>query len=258
MRGRRCSRSPSSAFDTSRAAVPAGGVLGEWRWRRARRAYLNRTGAAILLLTLLALVGDSLDAVLVRPGVQRASPSACAASAGCSTRWREWREERRRDRERQQIVDKHVKKAGRENAPEIATQGRRRRREAEGGARDAVRRGRRRGRGRRRARGARRGRQAAQRAGDPAARRPSPPPLPLGDRRHREGARRAAQGRLRAAARDAARRAEGPAQDRRARADGRARGCSKRSAASSPSKARSSRFTRARSSRPTSSSPTPA
>src|SRR6185295_11402965 len=35
--------------------------------------------------------------------------------------WRSWLEERRRDRERQQIVEKHARKAGADKAPEIAT-----------------------------------------------------------------------------------------------------------------------------------------
>jgi S-DNA-T family DNA segregation ATPase FtsK/SpoIIIE len=83
-------------------------------------AALNRTGAAILLLTLLALsvimstqfsFGRAASAAARRLRTQR----------GLLTRVREWREERRRERERKSVVEKHVKKAGREKAPEIAT-----------------------------------------------------------------------------------------------------------------------------------------
>src|SRR5262249_14296517 len=81
-------------------------------------AYLNRTGAAILLIALLALAvilsthfsfGKAFSAIATRIRGQR----------GLLSQWREWREERRRDRERKQIIEKHVKKAGRDRAPEI-------------------------------------------------------------------------------------------------------------------------------------------
>ncbi len=88
--------------------------------RRSAPPFLNRTGAAILLLTLLALAvilatqfsfGRAVSLVADRVRGQR----------GLIDRWREWHDERRRERERQQIIDKHVKKAGKERAPEIAT-----------------------------------------------------------------------------------------------------------------------------------------
>ena len=197
----------------------AGGVLGTAGRRRVSRAYLNRTGAAILLLTLLALVGHP-DRRSSRSAARpAASPARLRArSAACSTRWRDWREDRRRERERQQIVDKHVKKAGQGPRAGNRHQGRRRRRAAEGRARarraddeDAD--------DERRApsRRARPGRPPIERA----APRRSPQPLPLVGRRAAEDAGRTPPGRLRPAAAHAARRAEGSAQDRRARADGR-------------------------------------
>jgi S-DNA-T family DNA segregation ATPase FtsK/SpoIIIE len=108
----------ASAFEpTSRSG--AGGVLGlataQLLWRG-----LNRTGAAILLLTLLALsvilstqfsFGRAFSSVAGRLRRQR----------GLLTRVREWREERRRIQERQQVVDKHARKLGKEKAPEVAT-----------------------------------------------------------------------------------------------------------------------------------------
>jgi DNA segregation ATPase FtsK/SpoIIIE, S-DNA-T family len=108
-----------SAFDTSHRHFGAGGAIGDW-FAAFCSSFLNRTGAAILLLTLSALsvilathfsFGRAVTAVASRVRSQR----------GLVDRWREWNEERRRERERQQIIDKHVKKAGKERAPEIAT-----------------------------------------------------------------------------------------------------------------------------------------
>jgi S-DNA-T family DNA segregation ATPase FtsK/SpoIIIE len=97
----------------------AGGLLGSLV-ASILTLYLNRTGAAILLLTLLALsvivstqfsFGRAASAVATRLRPERS----------LIERWREWEAARRRERERRQIVEKHVKKAGRERAPEIAT-----------------------------------------------------------------------------------------------------------------------------------------
>ncbi|HYN07923.1 MAG TPA: DNA translocase FtsK 4TM domain-containing protein [Vicinamibacterales bacterium] len=108
-----------SAFDASDRNFGAGGAIGDW-FAAFCSSFLNRTGAAVLLLTLSALsvilathfsFGRAATAVANRVRGQR----------GLVDRWREWNEERRRERERQQIIDKHVKKAGKERAPEIAT-----------------------------------------------------------------------------------------------------------------------------------------
>jgi S-DNA-T family DNA segregation ATPase FtsK/SpoIIIE len=97
----------------------AGGLLGTAA-ASVLTVYLNRTGAAIALLTLTAL------AVIVTTQFSfgRAAAAVLAAvrpEEGFVGRWREWRDSRRRERERQQIIEKHVKKAGKERAPEIAT-----------------------------------------------------------------------------------------------------------------------------------------
>jgi S-DNA-T family DNA segregation ATPase FtsK/SpoIIIE len=108
-----------SAFDDGARHFNAGGVLGE-ALAAGFAVYLNRTGAAILLLTVLALAvilstqfsfGLAFSGMAARVRSQR----------GLIDRVRGWQEERRRERERQQVVEKHVKKAGREKAPEIAT-----------------------------------------------------------------------------------------------------------------------------------------
>lgn len=109
-----------SVFDNSARPFRAGGFIGEVI-ASSLSAYLARTGTAILLLTLIAL-----SVILATQfSFGRASEAAAGAvrerSTGVWARLQGWREERRRDKERKQIVDKHVKKAGRELGPEIAT-----------------------------------------------------------------------------------------------------------------------------------------
>ncbi|HET9371582.1 MAG TPA: DNA translocase FtsK 4TM domain-containing protein [Vicinamibacterales bacterium] len=108
-----------SAMSPDTGAYRPGGAFGEIL-ADGLAAFLNRTGAAILLLTLLALsvvlstqfsFGRAFTSVAARVRAQR----------GLVARWREWREERQRNAERKQIIEKHVKKAGKDKAPEIAT-----------------------------------------------------------------------------------------------------------------------------------------
>jgi S-DNA-T family DNA segregation ATPase FtsK/SpoIIIE len=108
-----------SAFDNTGRHFSAGGAIGEW-FAAFCSSFLNRTGATILLLTLMMLsvilathFSFGRAASLVADRVRR--------QRGLIDRWREWQEDRRRERERQQIIDKHVKKAGKDRAPEIAT-----------------------------------------------------------------------------------------------------------------------------------------
>jgi S-DNA-T family DNA segregation ATPase FtsK/SpoIIIE len=108
-----------SAFDEESALTTAGGVVGT-ATATILVAFLNRTGAAICLLTLTAL------AVILTTQFSFGRAAARVARSlrperGLLTRVREWRENRRREKERQQIVEKHVKKAGKDRAPEIAT-----------------------------------------------------------------------------------------------------------------------------------------
>jgi len=107
-------------FATADRPFDAGGVVGKVL-SDALVSYLNTTGAAILLFTLVAA------AVILSTQFSFGRATTVAASAvreqstGWFARLQTWREERRREKERQQIVDKHVQKAGREKAPEIAT-----------------------------------------------------------------------------------------------------------------------------------------
>jgi len=109
-----------SIFETSSRPFPAGGVLGGWI-ASGFSEYLNRTGATILLFVLLALsiilstqfsFGRAVGAIL---------EFTRGHGLGLTGRFREWRDERRREQERRQIIEKHVKKSGRDKAPEIAT-----------------------------------------------------------------------------------------------------------------------------------------
>ena len=107
----------SSALEAGGSFNP-GGAIGDIV-AAITSATLNRTGAAILLLTLMALsvilatqfsLGRAASAAARRVREQR----------GWITRVREWRAERQRAKEREQVVQKHVKKAGRDSAPEIS------------------------------------------------------------------------------------------------------------------------------------------
>jgi S-DNA-T family DNA segregation ATPase FtsK/SpoIIIE len=108
------------ALPAAPRAFPAGGVLGDW-FAATLSDYLNTTGGTILLFVLLALsviLSTQFSFGRALKGVAR---SARQHSTSLAARWKAWRETRRRDRERQQIVTKHLKKAGGAVAPEIAT-----------------------------------------------------------------------------------------------------------------------------------------
>jgi S-DNA-T family DNA segregation ATPase FtsK/SpoIIIE len=97
----------------------AGGLLGT-ATSTVLTMYLNRTGTAILLLTLVAL------SVILTTHLSLGRAAAglgkrLRLERGLLARVKDWRDERRRDKARQLIVEKQVKKAGRERAPEIET-----------------------------------------------------------------------------------------------------------------------------------------
>jgi len=107
------------AFAPSVRPFAAGGVIGELV-ASVLVAYLAQTGAVVLLMALMAL------AVILATQFSfgRASEAAAGAvrdrSTGLWAGFQARQAERRRVKERQQIVDKHVKQAGRDKAPEIA------------------------------------------------------------------------------------------------------------------------------------------
>jgi len=108
------------ALDGGPRAFPAGGVFGDWA-ASGLAEYLNRTGATILLIVLLVLSVILSTQFSFGRAAAALGRLAHAQGSGLTGRWREWRDQRRRDQERKQIIDKHVKKAGRDRAPEIAT-----------------------------------------------------------------------------------------------------------------------------------------
>jgi len=97
--------------------MAAGGLLGRLT-ASVLTSYLNRTGTAILLLTLTVLgvmlttrfsLGQAASSLGQRLRIER----------GLVARFQDWRAERRRRRERQQILQKQLKKADPERASEI-------------------------------------------------------------------------------------------------------------------------------------------
>jgi DNA segregation ATPase FtsK/SpoIIIE, S-DNA-T family len=97
----------------------AGGYVGAWVGDLAT-AYLNRPGAIIVVLTLLAL------AVILATQFSfgRVFAGAFESTAGLSTRslgsFRAWREERRREAERREVIAKHTRKNGAATGAEAA------------------------------------------------------------------------------------------------------------------------------------------
>ena len=98
----------------------AGGYIGEWIGDLCS-AYLNRPGAIIIVLTLLAL-SVILATQFSFGRTSAAAFKASAALAGRGTaRFGEWREERRREAERREVIAKHTKKNGAAAGVEAAT-----------------------------------------------------------------------------------------------------------------------------------------
>jgi DNA segregation ATPase FtsK/SpoIIIE, S-DNA-T family len=87
----------------------AGGYAGDWL-ARALSAYLNRTGSVVLILTLIVL------AIIMSTQFSfgRFFGAIFAATSGGSARalasFREWREDRRREKQRREVIAKHMKK----------------------------------------------------------------------------------------------------------------------------------------------------
>ncbi|MEO8071436.1 MAG: DNA translocase FtsK 4TM domain-containing protein, partial [Acidobacteriota bacterium] len=109
----------SLGFAAMSAQSNGGGLLGA-AVSGVLTHFLNRTGAAIVLLTLLVLSVIVSTQFSVGRGFSRLAET-CRGGLSVFGRIAEWRADRQRERERQQIIDKHVKKAGKERAPEIAT-----------------------------------------------------------------------------------------------------------------------------------------
>ncbi len=96
-------------LDVSGKPFRAGGYAGDWLAREMAE-YLNRTGSVIVLLTLIFL------AIIVSTQFSfgRLFGAIVAAAAGGAVRtfasFRAWREERRREKQRREVIAKHTKK----------------------------------------------------------------------------------------------------------------------------------------------------
>ncbi|MEO8258402.1 MAG: DNA translocase FtsK [Acidobacteriota bacterium] len=97
------------SLEVSGKSFRAGGYAGDWV-ARLLADYLNRTGSVIVILTLILL------AVIVSTQFSfgrlfaALSESTVAGGGRALESFREWREERRRDQQRREVIAKHTKK----------------------------------------------------------------------------------------------------------------------------------------------------
>jgi S-DNA-T family DNA segregation ATPase FtsK/SpoIIIE len=100
-------------LDVSGKEFKAGGYLGQWL-AASLAAYLNRTGSIILILTLLFLaiiLSTQFSFGRLFSALAQLARDRWAAMAGAM---HTWREERRREKQRQEVLKKHLDKAPKE------------------------------------------------------------------------------------------------------------------------------------------------
>jgi S-DNA-T family DNA segregation ATPase FtsK/SpoIIIE len=97
------------ALEVSGKSFRAGGYLGDWL-AKALTAYLNRTGSIIVVLTLIFL--SIIISTQFSFGRFFGGLSAALTDTGARviTAFQEWREERRREKQRREVIAKHTKK----------------------------------------------------------------------------------------------------------------------------------------------------
>src|SRR6185503_4729455 len=104
------------SLEVSGKSFRAGGYAGDWLSKMLSE-YLNRTGSVIVILTLILL------AIIVSTQFSfgrlfaALSQATAAGAARALESFREWREERQRDKQRREVIAKHTKKGT--AAPEI-------------------------------------------------------------------------------------------------------------------------------------------
>ncbi len=103
-------------LDLSGRAFRAGGYAGEWL-AAALAEYLNRTGSIIVILTIMFLSVILSTQFSLGRLFGALFHAVTANVAGAWGSFREWREERRREKQRREVVAKHTKKAG--AAPDV-------------------------------------------------------------------------------------------------------------------------------------------
>ena len=105
--------------DVDGKAFHAGGSVGTWL-AGALADYLNRTGSVIVLVTLTILSLILSTQFSFGRMFERASRNSRDLSARGVGRFRTWVEERRRDKQRQEVIAKHTKRVKGEAAKEVA------------------------------------------------------------------------------------------------------------------------------------------
>jgi len=89
----------------------AGGYIGEIT-AGVLAEYLNRTGSTILVLTLLVLSTVLATQFSIGRAFSFAGAAARSQTTGAVARFQAWREERRKEKQRQEVIRKHTEKAG--------------------------------------------------------------------------------------------------------------------------------------------------
>ncbi len=82
--------------------------------------YLNRTGSAILVLTTLVLATVLATQFSIGRAFAFAGTAARGQATGVVARFQAWRDERRREKQRQDVIRKHTEKAGADRAADVA------------------------------------------------------------------------------------------------------------------------------------------
>ena len=104
------------SLEVSGRSFRAGGYAGDWM-ARILSDYLNRTGSVIVILTLILLaIIVSTQFSFGRLFAALSQTSAAGAIRALES-FREWREERRREQQRREVIAKHTKKGA--PAPEV-------------------------------------------------------------------------------------------------------------------------------------------
>ncbi len=105
-----------NTLDVSGRPFRAGGYGGEWL-AQALSEYLNRTGSAIVILTLMVLaiiMSSQLSFGRLFAGLSAGTLEGVQRALAW---FREWREERRRERERREVIAKHTAQAAADGTP---------------------------------------------------------------------------------------------------------------------------------------------
>src|SRR5690606_34446179 len=96
-------------------AFRAGGYVGE-AIAGGLAEYLNRTGSTIVVMTVLVLSAGLATQLSIGRAFSLAGASVRERGAGLAVRFRSWRDERRREKQRADVIRKHTEKAGPDKA----------------------------------------------------------------------------------------------------------------------------------------------